>query len=254
VFLKHYPLASRGLAEAEADGLAWLSAAKAIRVASVLAVGSDWIALDWIEAAPPAANYADQLGRGLAALHAAVAPCFGFEADNWIGRLEQTNDRRETWEAFYLECRIEPLRRRAVDGGLLAGGAARRLDALVDALPDLIGPSEPPARLHGDLWNGNVICDESGAPCLIDPAVYGGHREIDLAMMRLFGGFGADVFEAYTRHSPLTPGAEQRVALYQVYPLLVHVCLFGGSYVGGLMDAVDSALETVGYGGSASRT
>ena len=98
-------------------------------------------------------------------------------------------------------------------------------------LPELCGPAEPPARLHGDLWGGNAIADEHGEPVLIDPAVYGGHREIDLAMMRLFGGFGARCFAAYDEAYPLADGHAERVALYQLYPLLVHVNLFGGGYV-----------------------
>jgi fructosamine-3-kinase len=97
-------------------------------------------------------------------------------------------------------------------------------------LPDLLGPAEPPARLHGDLWGGNLHVDAMGAPCLIDPAVYGGHREMDLAMMRLFGGFSERVFSAYSEAFPLAPGHAERVSLYQVYPLLVHLNLFGGGY------------------------
>ena len=105
------------------------------------------------------------------------------------------------------------------------------LEALIEKLPELLGPPEPPARLHGDLWGGNLHVDENGAPCLIDPAVYGGHREMDLAMMRLFGGFSQSVFEAYQAAAPLAPGASERVRLYQLYPILVHANLFGGSYV-----------------------
>jgi fructosamine-3-kinase len=108
---------------------------------------------------------------------------------------------------------------------------ARRLDRLIERIPQLVGPNEPPARLHGDLWSGNVLCDEHGSPVLIDPAVYGGHREVDLAMMRLFGGFSDAVFDAYDAAYPLQPGHEERVALYQLYPLLAHVNLFGAGYV-----------------------
>jgi fructosamine-3-kinase len=104
-------------------------------------------------------------------------------------------------------------------------------ERLASKLAQLVGPAEPPARLHGDLWGGNLHIDADGAPCLIDPAAYGGHREVDLAMMRLFGGFGESVFRAYEEVWPLGPGHAERIALYQLYPLLVHVNLFGGSYV-----------------------
>jgi len=112
-------------------------------------------------------------------------------------------------------------------------------DRLFRVLEELCGPAEPPARLHGDLWGGNLLCDDRGAPCLIDPAVYGGHREIDLAMMRLFGGFGGRVFDAYDEAWPLADGHQERMSLYQLYPLMVHVNLFGGSYGGSVEAALD---------------
>jgi fructosamine-3-kinase len=117
-----------------------------------------------------------------------------------------------------------------VDAGGLSPRARRGFDALFARLDELCGPPEPPARLHGDLWGGNLLVDELGAPCLIDPAVYGGHREVDLAMMRLFGGFSSRVFAAYEEASPLADGHEERIALHQLYPLLVHAALFGGGY------------------------
>jgi fructosamine-3-kinase len=126
--------------------------------------------------------------------------------------------------------------------GSLPQELAVRLDRLIEELPERVGSTATPARLHGDLWSGNLITDESGHPCLIDPAVYGGDREVDLAMMRLFGGFDPAVFRAYEEAMPLPIGAESRIRLYQIYPLLVHVCLFGASYLSQLTRAVDSAL------------
>jgi len=249
LFVKSYATAPPGIAEAEARGLAWLDEAEAIRVARVRGFGADWLALDWIDSARPGPDYSEQLGRALAKLHASGAPRFGFETDNWIGPLTQTNTPVADWAEFYATHRIEPLHHRARDAGTLPAEIDRRLDRLLEALPGLIGPEEPPARLHGDLWGGNVLCDEAGAPCLIDPAVYGGHREVDLAMMQLFGGFAPEVFRAYQRERPLAPGAAERVALYQVYPLLVHVCLFGAGYVTRLAGALEAALD-----GAASRT
>ncbi|HEV8547695.1 MAG TPA: fructosamine kinase family protein, partial [Polyangiaceae bacterium] len=126
--------------------------------------------------------------------------------------------------------RLEPQLRRASDAGRVTAALRRRFEELFARLPELVGPEEPPARLHGDLWGGNLHVDEQGAPCLIDPAAYGGHREVDLAMMRLFGGFSERVFSAYAESFPLAAGHAERTDLYQLYPLLVHVNLFGGGY------------------------
>ena len=126
--------------------------------------------------------------------------------------------------------RLAPQLELAVSGGRASTGMRRGFERLFSRLADLVGPEEPPSRLHGDLWGGHLHTDEHGAPCLIDPAVYGGHREIDLAMMRLFGGFGERVFSSYAEAFPLARGASDRVPLYQLYPLMVHVNLFGGGY------------------------
>ncbi|MDP6980984.1 MAG: fructosamine kinase family protein [Myxococcota bacterium] len=240
-FAKRYPDAPAAMAQAEAAGLDWLREVRALRIPEVVAVSQDGEALlllEWIDEGRPAARHDEELGRGLAALHAAGAPAFGFGADGYIATLPQSNRERERWCDFYRAERLAPLADRAAGRDLLPSGLRTDLGRLFDALPDLCGPDEAPARLHGDLWAGNRITDSSGAPCLIDPAVYGGHREIDLAMMRLFGGFGGRVFDAYEDAFPLAPGARDRVGLYQLYPLLVHVNLFGAGYVGQLAEAV----------------
>lgn len=232
------------IAVAEARGLEWLAAAEVpeLRIPSPVANGDDWLALPWIEPAAPARDHDERLGRGLARMHAAAPDDFGFAGAGWIARLPWPNAVHADWPGFFAEERLLPLARQARDSGALSGTLSRSLDRLVDAVPRLATSDEPPARLHGDLWSGNAICDEDGGPCLIDPAAYGGHREIDLAMMRLFGGFGPRVFAAYEEVWPLAPGAEARLPLYQVLPLLVHVCLFGGGYLNGLARAIDDAL------------
>jgi fructosamine-3-kinase len=195
------------------------------------AAGSAFLALEWLEPGPRARDFDVRLGRGLAALHRAGAPRYGAECDNFIGSLPQDNRAAGSWARFYAERRIAPLLRRARDAGLVSAALLARGERLVLHMEDFVGPEEPPARLHGDLWGGNLHRDGAGAPCLIDPAAYGGQREVDLAMMRLFGGFSGAVFDAYAEVHPLAAGASERTALYQLYPLLVHVNLFGGHYV-----------------------
>ncbi len=238
VFMKTNRGAAAGMFAAEARGLAWLSAASALRVPRVVCVSNDepdepsFLVLELIRAAPRARGFDERLGRGLAALHRFGAPTFGLAHDNYIGTLPQSNSPHASWLEFFWRERLEPQRRRAASAGLVTRIMRAGFERLERELPQLVGPDEPPSRLHGDLWSQNVHVDEQGEPCLIDPAVYGGQREVDLAMMRLFGGFGEAVFHAYEEVWPLAPGHAERVALYQLYPLLVHVNLFGGSYVG----------------------
>jgi fructosamine-3-kinase len=246
VFVKSNPRSPRGMFAAEARGLAWLAEAGALRVPRVLAAsqpdaGPQFLALELVGSGAPARDFDERLGRGLAALHRHGAPGFGLDHDNFVGRLPQDNrsEPTTTWTEFFRTRRLEAQLRRAVDGGHASSRMRAGFERLFAALPELVGPDEPPSRLHGDLWGGNLLVDESGAPCLIDPAVYGGHREIDLAMMRLFGGFGGRVFDAYDEAWPLAPGHEERVRLYQLYPLMVHVNLFGGGYVGSVESALD---------------
>ncbi len=222
----------------EAEGLLWLAEASAIRIPKVLAASASFLALELIEPGRRAPDFAERLGRELAALHRFGADAFGWQADNFIGSLPQDNGREADWPTFYVRRRLEPQLDRASARGLIDRATRARFDRLFARMRELAGPAEPPARLHGDLWGGNCHVDSHGAPVLIDPAVYGGHREIDLAMMRLFGGFSERTFAAYDEAFPLADGWEERVPLYQLYPLLVHVNLFGGGYV----SSVESAL------------
>jgi fructosamine-3-kinase len=248
VFVKTNARADRRMFAREARGLDWLREANAIRVPRVLAVSGDaasenetpFLVLERIASASPARDFEAQLGQRLAHLHRAGGTRFGFDEANFIADLPQDNTPADSWPAFYVARRLQPQLRAAIDSGRAPARWSRDFDRLFARMPELTGPPEPPARLHGDLWGGNVLADEQGAPCLIDPAVYGGHREVDLAMLRLFGGAGPRCFAAYGDTWPLAPGHDDRVRLYQLYPLLVHVNLFGGSYV----QSVERALHT----------
>jgi fructosamine-3-kinase len=247
VFVKSNDEADPRMFACEARGLEWLREADAIRIPRVLAHGEDDIAflvLERITTAARAADYEDRLGRGLAVLHRAGWDDrrFGFNEPNFIGSLTQENTCADTWPDFYVTRRLEPQVRTAIDRGRAPASWQRGFARLFAVMDDLAGPPEPPSRLHGDLWSGNVMVDEHGAPCLIDPAVYAGHREVDLAMLRLFGGMSARTLAAYHEAAPLAAGHESRVALYQLYPLLVHVNLFGGSYVSSVERALNQYL------------
>ncbi len=243
VFVKTNKDAPRPMFWTEARGLTWLAEAGALRLPRVLAVGAGaagptFLVLEYIRQGPRRRDFDENLGRGLAALHRFSAPGFGLDHDNFIGLLPQRNVPHKTWAEFYRACRLGPQLQRAVERSLASPLARRGLERVMDTLEVLVGPPEPPARLHGDLWGGNLMVDETGGPCLIDPAVHGGHREVDLAMMRLFGGFSPRVFDAYQEAYPLEPGHEERLPLYQLYPLLVHVNLFGRSYLASLEEAL----------------
>jgi fructosamine-3-kinase len=244
VFVKTQARSYPGMFSCEAEGLAWLGEAHALRVPEVLAVSDGqsgapaFLALEWIEPGTRGPRWEEQLGRGLAALHDAGADGFGLPYDNWLATLPQSNATRPSWASFYAEQRLLPLLERVARQGHASRSVQQGVERVVASLDALCGPSEPPSRLHGDLWGGNALCDARGEPVLIDPAVYGGHREVDLAMMRLFGGFSARCFSAYDEAHPLAPGHERRVALYQLYPLLAHVALFGSGYVGQLERAL----------------
>jgi fructosamine-3-kinase len=238
VFVKTNRAAPPTLFPREAEGLEWLAEPNALRVPEVLAVSARFLALELVAPGRPARDHDERLGRGLAALHRSGADGFGWPRDNFIGSLPQDNGGEADWATFYVRRRLEPQLARAVERGRASRTMRRGFEKLFARMPELVGPPEPPARLHGDLWGGNLHTADTGEPVLIDPAVYGGHREVDLAMMRLFGGFGPRVFAAYEEAWPLADGAEERVALHQLYPLMVHVNLFGGSYAG----AVERAL------------
>lgn len=236
-----------GMFPAEARGLEALAAAESgLRIPGVWGVdepgdGPAWLLLEWLPERPAPPDFGRRLGTDLAALHRDVGGSFGWREDNWIGSLPQENGREDSWTVFWRERRLEPQLRRAVDRGFFDGGDRRAWDALLRRLGEWLDPGEAegPSLLHGDLWSGNVHPGPDGEPVAVDPAVYRGHREVDLAMTELFGGFPASFLTAYREAWPLEPGyGEVRRHVYQLYPLLVHVNLFGAGYVGRTMDRV----------------
>ena len=199
----------------------------------VLAVSDDVpnrLVLEWIDEGSARPGTERDLGVGLARMHRAGAPAFGREDRRSTGSRGLPNEPCVTWPEFYAENRLLPLARLARDGGALAPATIADLERLAPRLA-AFDTDEPPARVHGDLWAGNRLVDAGGRSWLIDPAAHGGHREFDLAMMRLFGGFAGECFDAYADVYPLEPGWEGRVALHQIAPLVVHAIKFGGGYV-----------------------
>src|SRR5204862_4008651 len=201
-----------------------------VAVPDVLAVADDppnHLVLEWIDEGSPDASTERELGHALAALHRAGAPSFGRADRRSTGSRGLPNEPCATWAEFYAANRLLPLARLAREGAVLAPSTIADLERLAGRLGSF-DTGEPPARLHGDLWAGNRLVDVDGRSWLIDPAAHGGHREFDLAIMRLFGGFGADCSAAYADAYPLEPGWEGRVALHQIAPLVVHAIKFGG--------------------------
>ncbi|GAA4558996.1 fructosamine kinase family protein [Pseudonocardia xishanensis] len=230
-------------AAAEAAGLRWLAVPGGPPVPEVLDAGQDWLVGEEVPAGSPSREAAAAFGRRLATLHAAGAPAFGSPppggpVEARIGGTGMRNVPGDSWPEWFAEHRILAYVRRA----RLPETAV--FDEVCARLPDLAGPPEPPARLHGDLWSGNVLWSPTGA-WLIDPAAHGGHRETDLAMLALFGLPHLDtVRSAYDDAAPLAPGWRDRVPLHQLFPLLVHTVLFGGRYAGQAVEAAHAALRT----------
>jgi fructosamine-3-kinase len=241
VFAKTHPAAPPAFFSTEATGLRWLAEPGALAVPAVLAVSDgspNYLVLEWIDEGRARADTELALGRGLAALHRAGAPSFGREDRRTTGSRALPNEPCATWPEFYATQRLLPLARLAADADALDRTAIAGLERVAGVLDRFPGSDEPPARLHGDLWAGNRLVARDGRSWLIDPAAHGGHREFDLAMMRLFGGFGADAFAAYMDDAPLAEGWQERVALHQIAPLVVHAIKFGGGYAGAAARAI----------------
>jgi protein-ribulosamine 3-kinase len=277
-FLKWNSSAPREMFSAEADGLAALAAAGALRIPEVVASGGTntgedpgWLLLEFVARGAPGLEYGQRLGEGLAHIHTLGAGHsgedggaraetqgpgekapdpgprpFGWHRDNFIGSLPQENREVHHWSVFWRELRLEPQLRLARSRGYFSGSEGRTIDRVISAMEDLLPTdgTHGPALLHGDLWSGNYYPDSQGTPVLIDPAVYRGDGEVDLAMMELFGALPRGFREGYETLRLISPEyAAYRRDLYQLYYLLVHVNLFGGGYVGSSLSAARRVLS-----------
>lgn len=224
-----------GMFEAEARGLSVLEGASSIRVPEGILTGSAgnhaFILMEYLESGAPAKDFWRSFGRGLAELHRNSSDAFGLDHDNYIGSLPQSNTAHPDWNRFFISERLEPMARMARDKGLADSPLLQSLDRLYRQLGSVF-PVEAPSLLHGDLWSGNFMTGPQGEPCIIDPAVYYGFREMDIGMSKLFGGFSGKFYEAYNDAWPMEPGWQGRVDICNLYPLLVHVNLFGAGYIG----------------------
>jgi fructosamine-3-kinase len=240
VLTKRRPHAPPGFFAAEVAGLWWLREAPGgPPVPEVVDAGQEHVSLRRVRTGEPSPGSAEEFGRRLAALHAAGAPAYGADWPGFIGPLpmDNTPDRRD-WASWWAQRRVHPL----LAGAGVDPGQRAVLDRLLDRLAEVAGPPEPVARLHGDLWSGNVLWGADGQVWLIDPAAHGGHRETDLAMLALFGLPHLNrVLAAYAESAPLAEGWQDRVALHQVWPLLVHAVLYGGAYRDRAVDAARRA-------------
>jgi fructosamine-3-kinase len=247
VFAKTAPASMPGALAAEAASLAWLADADTVAIPTVHGHNERWLITDHIEPGAPSVHAAEALGRDLAHLHAAGAtahgaPPPGGPADAWIGLAPMRNEPAADWPTFYATHRVEPYVRRAVDSGVMSSAEGDVIAQVCARLQEISGPAEPPARLHGDLWSGNVHWGD-GRAWLIDPAAHGGHRETDLAMLQLFGCPHLErILAAYQEVSPLADGWRDRVGLHQLFPLLVHAVLFGRGYAVQSIAAARAAL------------
>ena len=251
VFAKVAPAGLDGVFAAEAHGLRWLGEAGAVPVPEVVGWDDATLIVSWVAAGPVSATAAERFGRDLARMHGAGAPAFGAPWPGFIASLYMPNvahvvtgsdDGPPSWPDWYTSCRVLPYLRMAVDAGSLNSADARLVESAVARAGGVAGPAEPPSRIHGDCWSGNVLWS-GGSGWLIDPAAHGGHRETDLAMLALFGApHLGRILAAYQEEAPLAAGWPERVPLHQLHPLLVHVCLFGPAYRDAVLDAARAVL------------
>jgi len=231
-----------GMMAAEVKGLELLRNANAISIPEVIAQktisNTQYLILEYINGPSTKKDLWEDFGRSLARLHKHSAEKFGLDHPNYIGSLPQNNRQHDKWPEFFILERLEPQIKMAVDGKQISRNVISQFGKLFSSL-NTIFSQEKPSLLHGDLWSGNFLTGSNGQPCIIDPAVYYGHREMDIAMTKLFGGFSPGFYEGYLSEFPLEKGWEKRAEVCNLYPLMVHVNLFGGSYV----DQVESTLK-----------
>jgi len=222
------------LFKTEKAGLELLAAQKVIRIPNVIALletaTEQVLVLEWIEQGLKTASFWKAFGEQLNALHNCKGDAFGLSTDNYMGALPQYNRLTNNWCTFFRQQRLQPQVELAVNKRLLDTKYIPQFEKLYIRLPEIFN-EEPPGLLHGDLWSGNYLCDEQQQPVLIDPAVYYGHRSVDLAMTTLFGGFDRAFYESYHVHYPLPSGYRQQWEVCNIYPLLIHLNLFGESYL-----------------------
>ncbi|MBE9491284.1 MAG: fructosamine kinase family protein [Bacteroidetes bacterium] len=230
-YASRYP----GMFEKEAMGLQLLHEAKEIDVPKVIDYGTTgnhaYIILEYIDSISKRNDFWEAFGVALARLHKHSSYQFGLDHDNYIGSLYQWNNRHKDWITFFIEERLERQLKLAKDSGLFSSSLISQFNNLYNHLPDIF-PVEPPSLIHGDLWSGNYIVGALGQAVIIDPAVYYGHREMDIGMSRLFGVFGNAFYNAYNQEYPMKEGWKERIDICNLYPLMVHVNLFGSGYVG----------------------
>ncbi|MGA0556921.1 fructosamine kinase family protein [Larkinella sp. VNQ87] len=236
-FVKWNPAESVDMFACEARGLELLRSTEAVYIPEVIGYGKyrdkTFLVLEYIDPVVPKTDYWESFGQSLALLHSHTQSKFGLNFDNYIGSLPQRNALTDNGITFFIEQRLQPLAGMALYKGLLSKALYDKFQKLYIHLPDLL-PVERPALLHGDLWSGNVMVNEQGDAALIDPAVHYGFREAELAFTTLFGGFDERFYDAYDEAFPLEDGFQERIPIYNLYPLLVHLNLFGSGYLSGI--------------------
>lgn len=240
LFMKENDIASFSTFQSEAEGILAIAGTNTIPTPQIYAVGTEnnasFLLMEFMASGRPASGFWEEFGRAFAAMHAydtseMLKGRFGWDKDNVIGFRPQVNTPHDSWVSFYRDCRILPQVKDAAAAGYLSLQDQRDADRLMGRLDGLLTEPDHPSLLHGDLWSGNFMVNGDGKAVLIDPAVYVGHPEADLAMTRLFGGFHESFYRAYEEVAPLQAGVSDRIDLYHLYQLLNHLNQFGTSYL-----------------------